>query len=121
MEEHRKDNRRQSRRVSDPLPVLVFWTGNSGRHAADMRDISSDGCYLNTSGSAEVGELVTVEIPESIDSDVVISISGTVIPQERKHVGFAIHFDSKTDQQQAFIAELMARAPEVPDRRDKQD
>ena len=117
MEEQLKVNRRHNRRVAGPLSVLVFWTGKSGRHTADMRDISLEGCYLNTSGTAHAGERVTVEIPESSASDAVVSISGTVILQHRKHVGFALHFESQTDQLQAFIARLMSRAPEIEDLR----
>lgn len=117
MEEQLKIDRRHNHRVSRPLSVLVFWTGMSGRHAADMCDISLEGCYLNTPGTADEGEQVTVEIPESSTSRAVVRISGTVILQHRKHVGFALHFESQTDQKKAFIASLMSGAPEVEDHR----
>ena len=117
MDEQRKQDRRKSRRMAEPLTILVFWNGNSGRHPADMCDISQNGCYLNTSGSAGEGELITLEIPEEIDSDIVFSISGTVIQQERKYVGFGLKFESQTDSQTAFIQSLMSRASEIKDRR----
>ena len=116
-EELRKEDRRKTRRMVEPLSILVFWTGNSGRHAADMCDISPSGCYLNTSGAAETGEMVTVEIPETPDSDVIMSISGTVIIQARKFVGFGLHFESQSQPQIEFIERLMQNAKEPRDRR----
>jgi len=101
----------------EPLNILVFWTGSSGRHPADMCDIGVDGCYLNTTGVAVDGEWVTVEIPETPGSSRIVTIRGQVISQQRKFVGFGLKFESRSESETAFIQSLMEHGHEIQDRR----
>ncbi|HLX64452.1 MAG TPA: PilZ domain-containing protein [Planctomycetota bacterium] len=117
MPENRRGNRRKGRRVIKPVPMLVFWIGKSGRHTADICDVSHDGCYLNTTGTAAVGERISIELPLSVFPERIVTVHGTVVPQNRKFVGFGVHFDNLTEEQEGYILRLMMRAPEVKDRR----
>jgi len=117
--DHRQSNRRGSRRVEKPIPMLVFWMGKSGRHPADICDVSESGCYLNTGGAAELGDRITVEIPASIAPEQIVCITGTVVPQVRKHVGFGMHFDPLNVEQAALVARLLEQSPQLQDRRDR--
>jgi hypothetical protein len=115
--ELRKRDRRKGRRVTEPFSFLVFWSGKSGRHHADMYDLSADGCYLNTTGAAEAGEAISVEVPARIALGGIARIRGTVIPQQRKLVGFGVRFAGLTPEQQAVVTGLLARSIEAADRR----
>ena len=117
MAEKRGRDRRKGRRVTEPFTFLVFWSGRSGRYHADMHDLSADGCYLNTSGTAEAGEAITVEVPARIALGGIARIRGTVIPQKRKLVGFGVRFAGLTPEQQAVVTGLLARSLEIKDRR----
>jgi len=117
MNEKRHQGRRLSRRVEKPVPTLVFWKGKSGRHTADICDVSIEGCFLNTSGRALDGEYVTLEFPLSIFPERIAKIGATVVPQRRKLMGFGLRFVELTKEQQSYLVRLMARTPEVKDRR----
>lgn len=117
MDNKREAGRRRSRRVEKPVSTLVFWKGKSGRHPADMCDVSIEGCFLNTSGEAVDGEFVTLEFPVSMFPERVAKIGGTVVPQRRKLMGFGLRFTGLTKEQQSYLVRLMARTPEVKDRR----
>jgi hypothetical protein len=117
MREKRKDTRRRDRRVSKPLPVLVFWRGKSGRYTAYIDDVGMGGCFLNTAGRAEVGEQVIVEIPEPTGDQNVIAFPGAVIPQTRKLTGFGLRFSPLSEEQRSLLAVFMRQSPDVGDRR----
>jgi hypothetical protein len=99
------------------LPTLVFWKGNSGRYEADICDIGIGGCFLNTSGNADDGEAITLEIPTSTVQEHIIEFPGTVISQGRKFKGFGVRFGALDEEQQSLIARLMIQSHEQAERR----
>ena len=113
----RKRLRRKSRRVIKPMPILVFWKGESGRYEADICDMSIGGCFINTNGDADDGERISLEIPTLTPTEDVIQFNGSVIPQGRKLKGFGVRFGSLSKDQQSLIAQLMVQSNEQADRR----
>lgn len=115
--EKRKHSRRKNRRVSDPLPILIFWSNNTGRFEAYLSDISVGGCYLNTNAELKAGEEITVEIPSAPAAERVIKFKGTVIPQPRKLKGFGVKFDALNEEQQSLVVALLVQTTGASDRR----
>lgn len=55
--------RRNSRRVIEPLRIPVFWNLNGQRKDGFVYDIGLGGCFLNTSGSADIDDEIVLEVP----------------------------------------------------------
>lgn len=54
------DNRRSDERVS--LNLSAKWDGISGTHEGRIEDLSLGGCFVNTKGRVDVGEVVSVAL-----------------------------------------------------------
>ena len=52
--------RRTDQRVAVNYPVK--WHGASGGHEGRLEDLSANGCFVNTRGPADVGEIVSLLI-----------------------------------------------------------
>jgi hypothetical protein len=52
--------RRNDQRVAVNFPVK--WHGASGGHEGRLEDLSANGCFVNTRGPADVGEIVSLLI-----------------------------------------------------------
>jgi hypothetical protein len=52
--------RRTDQRVS--VNFTVKWHGSSGGHEGRLEDLSANGCFVNTRGPADVGEIVSLLI-----------------------------------------------------------
>ena len=52
--------RRTGERVTVNFPVK--WHGSSGGHEGRLEDLSANGCFVNTRGPADVGEVVSLLI-----------------------------------------------------------
>lgn len=117
--QNRNTTRRKNLRVIEPLRILVFWKGLSGRYEADICDIGIGGCFLNSNTMAKSGELITLEIPISMQTEQVFELYGTVIPQKRKFKGFGVCFENLNEVQQELLTELIVQANEQRDRRNE--
>src|SRR6185503_1952996 len=53
-------NRRSDERVSTNLPAR--WDGLSGKNEARIEDLREGGCFVNTKGRVDVGEVVGIEM-----------------------------------------------------------
>ena len=87
------------------------------RETAYICDVSMGGCYLNTTGRADVSENVTIEFPTS--GDRVAEIEGIVVAQQRKLSGFGVRFPSLSVEQQSIIEGLLFRDSNQIDRRNE--
>jgi|GraSoiStandDraft_1057264.scaffolds.fasta_scaffold396561_2 hypothetical protein len=54
------NERRTDQRVAVNFPVK--WHGSSGGHEGRLEDLSVNGCFVNTRGPADVGEIVILSI-----------------------------------------------------------
>jgi len=54
------EERRSDKRVGVNLPTR--WRGIMGTHEGRVEDVSANGCFVNTKGAADIGEIVSLLI-----------------------------------------------------------
>ncbi len=95
-------NRRKDERVS--MNLAARWDGLSGRREARIEDLSMSGCFVNSQGRVDIGEVVGIQIklPSgewlSLRGEVASFIAGT---------GFGVLFTFLTDDEEQAIRELI--------------
>ncbi len=97
------DDRRSDERVSLNLPVK--WDGVTGTHEGRIEDLSLGGCFINTSGRVDVGEIVGVEI--QLSSGEWLQIRGEVTSYQAG-IGFGVLFSFLTDEEEQSLRELIS-------------
>lgn len=96
------DNRRTDERVSINLPVK--WDGLSGRHEARIEDLSLGGCFVNTAGRVDSGEVVTLSL--KLPSGDWLGLRGEVVSYQQG-IGFGVLFSFLTDEEEQALRELI--------------
>ena len=97
------DEKRSSDRVATNLSAR--WHGISGSHEGRIEDLSPSGCFVNTTGSVDVGEMVSLLI--QLPSGAWLALRGKVVFFHQM-TGFSVTFaidDEKTREQ---VNELIA-------------
>jgi hypothetical protein len=95
------DDRRSEKRISTNRPTK--WVGLSGMYDGRLEDISLGGCFINSDGHVEVGELVSVEI--QLLSGEWLALRGEVT-YAQPGIGFGLLFNFLTDEQERALKEL---------------
>jgi hypothetical protein len=96
-EERREEQRKE-------ITLDVRWEGGAGRHPARISDLSLGGCYLDTLGGVEVGEIISLEI--KLPSGEWLPLRGTVA-FHHPGLGFSVCFTFLTDEEQYQLTELI--------------
>ena len=96
------ENRRSDERVSINLPAR--WDGISGRNEARIEDLSLGGCFVNTKGRVDVGEIVGIEM--KLPSGEWLQLRGEVATY-MVGTGFGVLFTFLTDDEEQALRELM--------------
>ncbi len=96
------DDRRSDERVSMNLPLR--WYGVTGTHDGRIEDLSMGGCFINTSGRVDVGEVVSVEI--HLPSGELLQLRGEATSYQAG-IGFGILFSFLTDEEEQSLRELI--------------
>lgn len=96
------EERRTDERVSLNLPVR--WDGLSGTSEARVEDLSLGGCFVNTRGRVDVGELVSLEI--KLPSGEPLLLRGEVTAYQAG-IGFGVVFPFLTDEEEQALRELI--------------
>lgn len=96
------DNRRSDERVSLNLPAR--WDGLSGVHEARIEDLSLGGCFVNTAGRVDPGEIVGLEI--KLPSEEWLQLRGEVVSYHQG-IGFGIVFSFLTEDEEQTLRELI--------------
>jgi hypothetical protein len=101
-------NTRRSERkaLHAPISPLLRWNGSSGEYDGCISNVSVEGCFLNTTGAAEVGE--SISFNASLPSDELIEMRGTVVHRQERPAGFGVRFDTLTDRELNYLKLLMA-------------
>jgi len=105
------DERRSEQRLEVCLDAV--WDGH-GNRPARITDVSEGGCFVDTSGEAAIGELLTfrVDLPDGKP----LELTGEVAHHMRP-VGFGLRFVEMTDEQReqllSFIEYLKKSHGEV--------
>lgn len=81
----------------------------SGRHEARVDDVSLGGCFVNTHGSVEINEPVSLHILWA--PGITLNLRGTVATYQ-PGVGFGVSFTDLTNEEEAVLKELIASAVE---------
>ncbi len=96
------ENRRNDERVLTNLPAK--WGGLDGDHEGRIEDLSLGGCFVNTPGRVDVGEIVGVEI--KLPSGEWLPLRGEVTSYQTG-IGFGLLFSFLTDDEERALRELL--------------
>ena len=95
-------NRRTDDRVSTNLPAR--WDGLSGKNEARIEDLSMSGCFVNSKGRVDVGEIVGIDI--KLPSGEWLPLRGEVASY-LAGTGFGVLFTFLTDDEEQALRELI--------------
>lgn len=99
----------ERRNLRPPFQQMLRWQGISGEHDATIHDVSMSGCFLNTRGDAEVGELISFST--ALPTGELVQLRGIVVhKQHPKLYGFGLKFEELTEKERMFLKLLMADA-----------
>jgi hypothetical protein len=85
--------------------LVVKWDSLSGSYEAKLEDISLSGCFINTTGIADLNEVVNLEV--LLPSDKWLALEGKVATYQ-PGIGFGLLFSPLTDEQSQAVKELCA-------------
>lgn len=97
------DDRREEERKNVNLEVR--WEGSSGRHPARVTDLGLGGCYLDTLGDVNVGEVIELSI--KLPSGEWLPLRGS-IAFHHPGLGFSVCFSFLTDDEQYHLTQLIS-------------
>ena len=98
MTEERREEERKD------ITLEVRWEGGAGRHPARISDLSLGGCYLDTLGGVEDGEIISLEI--KLPSGEWLPLRGTVA-FHHPGLGFSVCFTFLTDEEQYQLTQII--------------
>jgi hypothetical protein len=96
------DERREDERVEVNLPVR--WDALSGSHDARLSDLSLGGCFVNSAGRVEKGEVISLKI-RMPDGDW-LELRGEVASYQ-EGIGFGLLFTFLTDEEQFALRQVI--------------
>jgi hypothetical protein len=97
------ENRRSDERISINLPAK--WDGLAGNYEARLEDLSLGGCFVNTAGRVDPGEVIVVEI--KLPSGEWLQLRGEVASYQ-PGIGFGLLFTFLTSDEEDAIRDLMS-------------
>ena len=100
--------RRSAPRIRVNLPAR--WEGVLFRNKASVTDISRSGCFILTGGKVEMKELISLEI--ELPSKHWLHFWAEVV-DEANEIGFAVKFNSASDEDQQLLEEYIAKILKV--------
>jgi hypothetical protein len=96
------ENRRTDKRISINLPAR--WDGSSGNHEGRIEDLSLGGCFVNTPGRVDVGEVVVLEI--KMPAGEWLQLRGEVTSTQTG-IGFGVLFTFLTEDEEQALREVI--------------
>jgi Tfp pilus assembly protein PilZ len=97
------DEKRATDRVPTNLPAR--WHGVSGAHEGRIEDLSPTGCFVNTTGSVDIGEMISLLI--QLPSGGWLPLRGKVAFFHQM-TGFSVAFAVDDDKLRQQLIELIA-------------
>ena len=96
----------QERRTDErvPLNLSARYDGLSGLHEARIEDLSLGGCFVNTQGRVDIGEVVGVEV--KLPSGEWLPLRGEVASYQ-EGIGFGLLFTFITDDEEQALREII--------------
>ncbi|HEX6044476.1 MAG TPA: PilZ domain-containing protein [Pyrinomonadaceae bacterium] len=99
MPDERRHNQRQK------VLLEARWESISKRHEARIDDVSLSGCFVNTYGPVEIGEVVDLSVRRR--SGEWLSLRGHVATYHHG-VGFGMAFTDMTEEKKRALLDLIA-------------
>ena len=96
------DRRREER---SQVCLEAVWDGESGNHAARVTDLSEGGCYVDTLGGTQVGEILNLKL--QLPGGQWLELVGEVAHQSPP-LGFGLRFGNLSDEQVEKLRSLIA-------------
>jgi hypothetical protein len=97
------DEKRATDRVATNLPTR--WQGVSGAHEGRIEDLSPTGCFVNTTSTVDVGEMVSLLI--RLPSDEWLPLRGKVVFFHQM-TGFSVAFAINDEETRERLHELIS-------------
>lgn len=99
----------QERRTAPrhPVEIDVEWETASGRFKGTLSDVSTNGCFVMSSGDIADGESVRVFVP--LGDGMKVQFDGTVANHVYE-IGFGLKFDEMSPAQNDMLATLIKNA-----------
>jgi hypothetical protein len=97
------DERRTSERVPTNLPAK--WHGVSGSHEGRIEDLSVTGCFVNTKGTVDLGEMIALLI--QLPTGAWLPLRGKVAFYQQL-TGFSVSFSIADKKQLEQLNQLIA-------------
>ena len=94
--------RRNEKRLEVCLDAV--WDGNSGNHPARVTDLSDGGCYVDSLGESQVGEILNIKL--QLQNGDWLELSGEVAHQ-MPPMGFGVRFIDLTSEQLQNLRSLL--------------
>lgn len=98
------DEKRTSERV--PVNLATRWHGATGTYEGRVEDLSITGCFVNTKGAVDVGEVVSLLI--QLPSGRWLPMRGKVAFYQQL-TGFSLSFSILDDKEREILNELVAQ------------
>ena len=96
-------NRRSDERISTNFPAR--WDGLSGQNEARIEDLSMGGCFVNTRGRVDIGEVVGIEM--KLPSGEWLQLRGEVA-SFMAGTGFGVLFTFLTEDEEEILRGLIS-------------
>jgi hypothetical protein len=96
------ENRRTDERIA--VNLQARWDGISGMHEARLEDLGLGGCFVNTAGRVDPGEVVSLEI--KLPSGEWLPLRGEVASFQ-EGIGFGVLFSFLTDDEEQALRDLL--------------
>jgi len=96
-------NRRSDERIATNLQAR--WDGLSVKNEARIEDLSMGGCFVNTRGRVDIGEIVRVEM--RLPSGEWLKLRGEVASY-LAGTGFGVSFTFITEDEEQILRELIS-------------
>jgi hypothetical protein len=95
--------RRNEKRLEVCLDAV--WDGNSGNHPARVTDLSEGGCYIDSLGESQVGEVLNLKL--QLQNGDWLELLGEVAHQ-MPPMGFGVRFVDLTSEQLEKLRAVLA-------------
>lgn len=96
------DERRADERVG--VNLSTRWHGVTGNHEGRVEDLSVNGCFVNTQGAVDVGEIVSLLI--KLPSGTWLPLRGKVVSAQQM-TGFSLSFSILDEKEQVVLSQLV--------------
>ena len=96
------DERRSDKRVG--VNLSTRWRGVTGTHQGRIEDLSINGCFVNTKGASDVGEIVSLLI--KLPSGQWLPLRGKVVSTQQL-IGFSLSFSILDEKEQQSLRKLV--------------